>query len=301
MSVNLRKIGAIAAVFATAAFIATGCGDDSDGNGNGGGDLADKQELIANMGEETEPGLFNPVGMSYLDSVNVKGYTQFAGLYRLVGQDNEVEPHLATGEPEISEDGLTYTVKMRDDAEWSDGQPIVAEDVVTAVRHALDPDTGTFFAGFLTPIVGGCESLAGDDRAALADCPEPRTSGAPEEIGITAVDDTTVEIKLTQQVPWFTQLLTIQTFYPLRADQLQKLGDKYGEDPSTIVSGPFKLTDYSPGSQIVYEKNDSYFNADDVTLEKLTFKMVAEPTTAAREFERGDLHVGIQNVMFDAA
>lgn len=301
MSVKIQKLLASCAVLAASAFIAVGCGSDDNGGGGGDADLADKQELVVNQGEEAEPGQFIPAGMSYLDAVNTKGYVQFAGLYRIVGDENEIEPHLAEGPPEISEDGLTYTIKMRDDAEWSDGKPIVAEDLVNAVRYALDPDTGAYFATFLTSIVGACEALAGGDKAAIAECPEPRTTGKPEEIGVTATDEHTVEIKLQKPVPWFEQLLTIQIFYPLRQDQLDKLGDKYGEDPSTIVSGPFKIVSYKPGGDIVYEKNDKYFDADEVKLEKITFRTIAEATTAATEFERGDLDTGIQNTMFDAA
>ena len=287
MSVKFRKLIAPLAIVAAAAFLAVGCGNDDDGGSGGSSNLSDTQELVANMGDETEPGLFNPAGMSYLDAINTKGYVQFAGLYRVVGDDNSIEPWLADGEPEISDDGLTYTIKMRDDAEWSDGEPIVAEDLVTAVNYALEPDTGAYFASFLTGMVGAEEKLSGDAKGPID--------------GIKAVDEHTVEITLKEPVPWFTELLTIQIFYPLRADQLEKLGKDYGKSTETAVSGPFKLVEYKPGDSIVYEKNDNYFMADDVDLEKITFRMIAEATTAAQEFERGDLDTGIQNVMFDSA
>jgi oligopeptide transport system substrate-binding protein len=282
--VKFQKLVAVAAILAAAALVAVGCGsDDKDGSSSSD---AKVQNLVANMGDEAEPGLFNPAGMSYLDAINAKGYVQFAGLYKLVGDQNEVEPNLATGAPEISDDGLTYTIEMRDDAEWSDGEPIVAEDIVTAVNYALDPDTGAYFASFLTEIVGAEEKLAGKKGP---------------EVGVKAIDEHTVEIKLRSVVPWFTQLLTIQIFYPLRADQLEKLGKEYGKSTETAVSGPFKLTEYKPGDKIVYEKNDKYFNADDVKLDTLTFRMIGEATTAAQEFERKDLDTGLQNTMFDSA
>ncbi|MCW2925918.1 MAG: peptide transporter substrate-binding protein, partial [Thermoleophilia bacterium] len=225
MSVRFSRFISAFAICVMAAFIAAACGDNSSGGGggNGGGgssDLADAQELVANMSEEAEPGQFIPAGMSYLDAVNTKGYVQFAGLYRLEGQDNKVVPALATGAPDISDDGLTYTIKMRDDANWSDGKPIVADDLVAAVRYALDPKTGAYFAGFLSSVVGACESLADGDKAKIAKCSDTPTDGSPEQIGVVAKDDHTVEIKLNKPVPWFEQLLTIQIFYPLREDQL---------------------------------------------------------------------------------
>lgn len=301
MSVKFQNLLATFAMVIAAMLIAVGCGGDE---GPGGGDdaqLAAEQELVANMGKEAEPGLFNPAGMSSLDAINTKGFVQFAGLYRIEGEDNEIVPHLAKGAPEISEDGLTYTIEMRDDAEWSDGKPITAEDVVTAVRWSLDPENGAYFATFLSSVVGACELLAGDDKKALEGCPEPRTDGSPEQVGVRATDEHTVEIKLNRPVPWLEQMLTIQVFYPLRADQLEELGKDYGKDKRTAVSGPFKLESYKPGSEIVYTKNDKYFQADDVELETLRFRMIGEPNTAAREFERGRLHTGLQNTMFDAA
>jgi oligopeptide transport system substrate-binding protein len=290
VSVKFQKLIASAAILAVGALVAVGCGSDDDAGSSGDSGstaLADKQELVANVGEESEAGLFNPSGMSSLDAINSKGFVQFATLYKIEGMDSEVVPNLATDLPEISDDGLTYTIKMRDDAEWSDGEPIVAEDVITALKWSLDPENGAYFGSFLNGIVGATELLEG------------KTDGP--ELGAKAIDDNTLEITLAQPVPWFGKLLTIQNFAPLRADQLEKLGKDYGKSTETAVSGPFKLVEYKAGDSIVYEKNDSYFAADDVTLEKLTFKMVGEPTTAAAEFERGDLDTGLQNTMYAAA
>ena len=83
VSVKIQKLLVMLAVLAMSAFIAVGCGSDGGGDEEGSGDLADKQELVANMGDEIEPGLFIPAGMSYLDALNTKGIVQFAGLYRI--------------------------------------------------------------------------------------------------------------------------------------------------------------------------------------------------------------------------
>jgi oligopeptide transport system substrate-binding protein len=285
VSVKFQKLVVATAVLFIAVFVAAGCGGNAAGGA--GTELAQEQELVANMGEEAEAGLFIPAGMSSLDAINAKGYMQFAGLYRIDGEDSEIVPHLATGEPEISDDGLTYTIEMRDDAEWSDGEPITAENVITAVRWSLDPENGAYFGEFLDGIVGARALLDGEDDG--------------PELGMRAIDDHTLEITLARQVPWFTQLLSIQNFYPMRADQLEELGEEYGQSTETAVSGPFKLTEYRPGDRIVYEKNDSYFLADDVTLEQITLRMISEATTAAAEFERGRLDTGLQNVMYAAA
>jgi oligopeptide transport system substrate-binding protein len=288
-------------VASTAAIIAVGCGGSSNDKGGGSSSLADKQELVVNMGDEDDAGNFIPPKMAYLNAINAKGFVEFAGLYKIVGKDSHIEPDLATGAPTVSKDGLTYTIKMRDDAKWSDGKPVVADDLVTAVRYALDPKNAAPYAGFLTAIVGACEMQAAGDADALKACPEPHTSGKPDEVGVIAKDDHTIEIHLTKVVPWFEQLLTIQVFYPMRADELQKLGSKYGSDPSTSASGPFKLVSYKPGGDIVWEKNDNYYDADQVKLDKLTFRSVKEAATAAADFSRGRLDAGLQNTMFDSA
>ncbi|MCW2960873.1 MAG: oppA 3 [Thermoleophilia bacterium] len=298
MSVNLRKIGATLAVLASAAFIAAGCGGDDEGGG-GSSDLAASQDLVIQIGDETEAGVFDPPKTSYLDTVN-RNSALFAALYRYNDDASELVPYAAADLPEISEDGLTYTVKLRDDASWSDGKALTADDLVYGIQHALDPATGAYFASFMLDIVGACEFNSGKDAA--KNCTDRElTDGKPESIGVTATDDQTVEFKLNRVVPWFDQLMTLQTFTPLRRDVIEKFGDDWTDPKNIVTSGPFTLASYKPKSEIVVTKNDEFWGADDVELDKITFRMISEPKTAYREFERGRIDMAFPRTAIDAA
>ena len=296
MSVQIRRVGTTLAVMAFAALVAAGCGS------NGGGDsgtkkLAAKQDLVVQIGDETEAGVFDPQKTSYLDTVN-RNNALFANLYRYDTSGTKLVPFAATDLPDISDDGLTYTVKLRTDAKWSDGKPMTADDVVFGVQHALDPKTASYFASFMLDIVGACEyNSGGKDVAKKCASHKPPsgdfTDGKPDSIGVVATDDHTVEFKLNRIVPWFDQLMTLQTFVPLRRDVVTKFGDKWTDVGNIVTSGPFKLSEYKPKSEIVVVKDDNFWGAKDTHLDKITFKMIGEPKTAYQEFKRGRIDMAL--------
>ncbi|MCW2972258.1 MAG: transporter substrate-binding protein [Thermoleophilia bacterium] len=287
MSVSIRRMVTSISMLAVAGLIAVGCG--SSGGDSGTKKLAAAQDLVVNIGDETEAGLFDPPKSSYLDTVN-RNNALFANLYRYDAAGTALDPYLATDVPEVSDDGLTYTVKLRDDAKWSDGKPIVADDLVFGVQHALDPATASYFASFMLDIVGACEYNSGgkelDKKCSAHKGDGEFTDGKPASVGVVATDDHTVEFKLNRVVPWFDQLMTLQTFVPLRRDVVEKFGAKWTDVGNIVTSGPFKLDSYTPKSEIVVVKDDNFWGADDVKLDKITFRMIGEPKTAYQEFKR---------------
>ena len=302
VSVKFQKLLASAAIMAAAAFVAVGCGGDDGGSGGGSSDLADEQALTIQIGDETDAGVFDPPKVAYLDSVN-RLNALFVNLYRYNSDGDEMVPFLATELPEISEDGLTYTVTIRDDAKWSDGKPLVAEDLVFGIQHALDPATQAYFASFMLDIVGACEYNSGKDAKenCTADYRPQLTDGKPESIGVTATDEHTVEFKLVRPVPWFDQLMTLQTFVPLRKDVIEQHGEDWDTPENIVTSGPFTLEEYKPKDRIVMAKNPEFWDADEVELDSITMRMIGEPKTALREFERGRIDMAFMRTAIDSA
>jgi oligopeptide transport system substrate-binding protein len=302
VSVKFQKLLASTAILAMAAFAAVGCGGDDDKGGGGSKDLAPTQEITIQIGDETDAGVFDPPKVAYLDSVN-RLNALFVNLYRYNEDGSEMVPFAAKELPEISEDGLTYTVTLRDDAKWSDGKAMTADDLVFGVQHALDPASGAYFASFMLDIVGACEYNSGKEakQNCTADYRPELTDGKPESVGVTAKDDHTVEFKLLRPVPWFDQLMTLQTFVPLRRDVVEKFGDKWTTPANMVSSGAFTLSEYKPKDKIVVEKNPEFWDADDVELDKITFRMIGEPKTALREFERGRIDMAFMRTAIDSA
>jgi oligopeptide transport system substrate-binding protein len=302
--VNVRKAAVALLTIGAAAALAAGCGSN-DSSGSGSGDLAKEQNLVVQIGKEAEVGVFDPAKSTYIDTFN-RETALFGGLYRYDDSGTETEPDLAADSVEASDDGLTYTVKLRDDVKWSDGKPLTADDAVFAVQHALDPKTGSNYATFMLDIVGACEFNAGKDAKEACASHKPKagtqpTDGKADSVGVTATDDHTVEYHLNRPVPWFDQLLTLQTFFPLRRDVVEKYGDDWVKPENIVVSGPFTLAEYAPKDKIVMKHNDNYYKADDVKLDQITFRMIGEPKTAYREFQKGDLDMALNRVGFAAA
>ena len=208
-------------------------------------------------------------------------------------------PFLATDLPEISEDGLTYTVKLRDDAKWSDGKPIVGRRPrVRRPALARSGDRRVLRRRSCSTSSVRASTTPARTRRRPADADAaPTDRRQAREIGVTATDDHTVEFKLKRPVPWFDQLLTLRSFDAAAPRLVEKFGEKWTDAENIVSSGPFKLTEYKPSNHIVVTKNHDFWDADDVKLDKITFQMIGEPMTALREFERGRLDTGFQNTM----
>lgn len=135
------------------------------------------------------------VSFTILNNVN-------EGLMRL-DENNEPVPGMAEGEPEVSEDGLTYTFKLRD-ANWSDGTPVTAHDFEYAWKRALDPETASQYAFILYYIKNAEAYNAGEAEA--------------DDVGVKALDDKTLEVELERPVPYFLSLTAFATYLPQKQE-----------------------------------------------------------------------------------
>jgi oligopeptide transport system substrate-binding protein len=202
----------------------------------------------------------------------------FEGLVKYA-PDGAIVPALAE-KWEISEDGLTYTFHLRD-AKWSDGKPIVAGDFVYSWLRVLDPATAAMNASMLYSIVGAQEHY---DAKAVGD------------VSLSAPDDKTLTFTLKQRVPYMMQLLPYSTFFPVRKDVVEADPEGWTRNPKTFIgTGPFRVTAFNSGESVVFEKNPEYYGASEVSLDKLTFRLIPEPATALAAMEAGDVD-GIEAV-----
>ncbi|WP_342508973.1 peptide ABC transporter substrate-binding protein [Sporosarcina sp. FSL K6-2383] len=196
------------------------------------------------------------------------------GLYRL-DADSLPTPGMADGEPEISEDGLTYTFKLRD-AQWSDGTPVTANDFVFAWQRAIDPATGSPYGPYLMAGMIKNATEIGEGTAEIAD------------LGITAEDDKTLVVELERPVAYFLSLMSFGTFYPLNEEFVTAQGDAYASNSdSMIYNGPFSLADWDGTGNWKYVKNEKYWDAATVQLEEINVDVVKETSTAVQLYEQG--------------
>lgn len=198
------------------------------------------------------------------------------GLFRL-NQENVAEPALAEAEPEVSEDGLTYTFKLRD-AKWSNGEPVTANDFVFSWQRAIDPATGSPYGPYMMAgTIKNAEAIAASEMDKA-------------ELGVKAVDEKTLEVTLERPTPYFMSLMAFGTFYPLNEAFVTEKGDAYASNSDNLLyNGPFMLTNWD-GTGLTWsmEKNPEYWDAETVKLETINVDVVKETSTAINLYTSGE-------------
>ncbi|WP_214782750.1 peptide ABC transporter substrate-binding protein [Exiguobacterium sp. S3] len=196
------------------------------------------------------------------------------GLYRL-DKDGNAVPALAEGEPEVNEDETVYTFTLRD-AEWSNGEPVTANDFVYAWQRAVDPATGSQYAYIMNTIKNAEAINTGDT---------PK-----EELGVKAIDEKTLEVTLERPDPSFLSLTSFGTFTPINEAFATEKGEDFTTGPENLLyNGPFTWTKWDREQGYVLTKNESYWDAENVALDSVDVKVVKETSTVVNLYEAGDV------------
>ena len=199
--------------------------------------------------------------------------------------DGQAVPAIAESY-DVSEDGLTYTFHLREDANWSNGDPVTAQDFVFAWQRAVDPAVASEYAYMLSDIgqvVNAAEIIAGEKDKS--------------ELGITAVDDKTLEVKLNVPVSYFLSLMYFPTFYPVNEAFFEGCADTFGTSPDTTLSnGAFILDEYEPAATVVHlTKNEDYYGAENVSLPGLNYQVIQDSQQALMSYQTGALDLTLVN------
>ncbi|PIE11863.1 MAG: oligopeptide ABC transporter substrate-binding protein OppA [Rhodobacterales bacterium] len=178
---------------------------------------------------------------------------------------------------EVSEDGMTYTFKLRDDSKWSNGEPVTAGDFVYAWRRLADPATASEYAWYmeLMGVLNATEITAGEAE--------------PDTLGVTAIDDHTLEVKIDARRPYFTSMLTHPSTFPVNQKVVEGFGDQWTKPENIVGNGAYVLTDYQQGVQVVRERNPMYWNNDETILEKVTALVINDENIALTRYDAGEL------------
>ncbi len=268
----MKKFKYLLVGLATVALLAACGGSDSKESTQ----AVDSQKKILNVATDIE--------LASMDTgVATDGYSFDAiaavieGLYQLDSDGNPI-PGMAES-TEVSEDGKTYTFKLRD-AKWSDGTPVKANDFVFAWRRLADPATASEYSYML-------------DVAGIKNASEiAKGEKAKEELGITAIDDKTLKVELNYAVPFFYQLMAFPSFYPISEEFYKKHGDQYALTPEAILAnGPFKMTAWNQGSGYELVKNDTYYDSGVVKLDGINVQLVKDSQSAVVAYEQGTVDV----------
>ncbi|MDT1957699.1 peptide ABC transporter substrate-binding protein [Carnobacterium divergens] len=232
--------------------------------------LAKKQELTIIETAEI-PSMDTALNVDGVSSVVMNNV--FEGLYRAT-KDGEVELGMASAEPTISKDGLTYTFKLKKEAKWSNGDPVTANDFVYAWKKTVDPASGAAFAYLFEGVLANAIEIQKGEKSI-------------DELGVKALDDQTLEIQLVANVPYFKGLLTTPTFFPQNQKYVAEKGKRYSTtSESMIYNGPFTLTEWDgTGLTWVYKKNQMYWDKETVKLDTINVDVVKENSARINLFD----------------
>src|SRR5699024_3844894 len=251
---------------------AADAGSDSDADAAEESDSGDEKVLRMNNGEEPTS-LNPPIGIDRV-SWNVLN-NLMEGLTRL-GQDDMPQPAIAE-DWDISDDGKTYTFYLREDANWSNGDPVTAEDFVYAWKQLLNPETGSS-AAFLGYFIEGGEAYNAGD-------------GSADDVAVEAVDEKTFEVTLTAPTGFFLHVVTNPAFFPVNKEVAEENPEWHAEAESFVSNGPFELESWSHDQEMVFVKNAEYWDSDTVNLDKVKWVMVPDVNTEYQMFESDELDV----------
>lgn len=192
-------------------------------------------------------------------------------------QQGKVIPGMAESW-ELSDGGRTVTFSIRKDAKWSDGSPLTADDFVYSWKRAIDPATASEYSWLwqYTNVVGAYDAVQGE--------------GSLEDVGIRAVDDSTLEVQLITPTNYFVSLMSFYHFAPVKRSAVEAGPEgAWAKDAELYASnGPFVLTSYAIGDGLTLEKNENYWNAGNVKLDRLEVKFIEDTATAYTAYQSGD-------------
>lgn len=225
---------------------------------------------VANMGE---PASLDPHKVSGTWENDIVG-DMYIGL---TTENQKAEPVPGVAESwAVSEDGKTYVFKLRKST-WSDGTPFTANDFVFSMRRILLPETAAEYASLLY-IIEGAEPLN-------------KGEAKPESLAVKAIDDYTLEIKLTGPAPYFLALLTHYTAYPVPKHIIEKHGKLWTKPENIAVNGPFTLAEWIPNTHVKLRKNDKYWDSASVALDDLVFYTQEDRAAVQKRFRAGEIDV----------
>ena len=181
---------------------------------------------------------------------------------------------------DISDDGTVYTFHLRNDAVWSNGEPVTAADFVFGWQRAVDPANASEYSYMLSDIgqvVNAAEIIAGEKDVS--------------ELGVKAVDDYTLEVTLNVPVSYFLSLMYFPTYYPVNEAFYNEVGDTFGTSPETVLSnGAFVMDSYEPAATAFHlTKNPDYYDADKIQLSGLSYQVIQDSQQALMSFQTGAL------------
>lgn len=235
---------------------------------------ASSAAIVLNRGNDVDP--------STLDqqlTTSVQEDRVLKDLYEgLVAQDSHGKalPGAATSW-EISPDGITYTFHMRENAKWSNGDPVTAGDFEFSFRRLMDPKTAAGYASVFYSIKNAEQVATGHMSI--------------DQLGVKALNEKTLQITLNAPAPYFIELLTHNTGFPVNPKAVKEFGSKFSQPGHMISNGAYELLSFNPNDKIVMKKNPYYWDASHVQIDQVNWMPFQDRSSCMRRFEAKEVDI----------
>lgn len=251
-----------------------GCGGDPQATGPIGGEsgteLAERQ--VIHIGNQGDPQTLDPHKAQGVSESNI-GRDLFEGLIA-EAPNGDLIPGVAEAW-DIGEDGLVYTFRLREDARWSNGERVTAGDFVYGMRRSVDPATLSFYSFILAPIENAAAITAGDLPT--------------DELGVRALDDRTLEIRLESPTPYFLGLLTHSASYPTHQPSIEEHGDSFTRPGNLVSNGAYVLDEWVVQSHVRLVRNTQYWDDESTTIDEVYYHVTEDVSAELKRFRAGEL------------
>ena len=263
-----KKVAVILASTLALSTALVGCSSSGTDSGTGS---SDGYEISVNVGPEPES--IDPAKNTAVDGGTLINHA-FEGLMKLDKDGNIVEGQAA--KVEESEDKTVYTFTIRDNAKWSDGQPVKAEDFVYSWQRLVNPDTGADYNYMIDMVANAKDIMAGKKD--------------PKELGVKAIDEKTLEVTLETATPYFLEVCAFPATYPVRSDIVEANPDTWSTTEETYIgNGPYVLKTWEHQSKMVYEKNENYYDVENLGPDVINFVLMEDKNTMLAAFKNEEI------------
>ena len=197
----------------------------------------------------------------------------FEGLLR-TDKDNNIIGGLAESW-EKSDDGLSYTFHLRPGLKWSDGTDLTAKDFVYSWKRLADPATAAPYSYDLMNMIDGFDEAQ---------------TGNLDALKVEAPDDNTFLVHLSKPCDYFDKIAAFPVMVPLQEKSVEENGDSWTTNPeSYITDGPYKMTEYTDGDRVVFEKNENYWDKEHITFDKIVWHLISDANTAYTAYKQDEI------------
>ncbi|WP_417900742.1 peptide ABC transporter substrate-binding protein [Bacillus haimaensis] len=249
----------------------------TDSENEGTTDEESSSPKVLRLNNGSEPGSLHPALAQGTHDSWILEHT-FEGLTKK-NAEGDIQPGMAS--EWNTEDGVTWTFTLKDDVYWSNGDPVTAEDFEYAWKHVLNPATAAQYSYQLYYLKGAEAYNSAEEGADLA--------ALEAEVGVKAVDSKTLEVTLAQPTPYFLDLTSFYTYYPVNK-KVQEANKDWALEAETHVSnGPFYLADWKHKESIAIKKNDKYYEKDMIKLDEVQFVIIDDENTAWQMYQADEL------------